>query len=268
MSNSPPPPAIGSQADMVNRLAAVLPTGWFPSVAQAPVLGGLLAGIASIWAFLWSLLSYVTLQKRITTATDINLDLISNDFLGLSLPRNAGESDASFRARIQATIFQEMGTREAVIRALTTLTGGAPSVFEPRNAFDTGGRGASGGTINTGLGYGVAGGYGSYQLPFQAFIQTTLPQVIGTIGVQGYGSPSVPVSGEVIGGYGVGALEYSSGSAALLSASDDAVFATINTVKPIATIMWVSTTKSNPQTSGGGTPVLDSSFILDTSRLG
>lgn len=258
------PSAVGSQADMARRIRAVLPTGWFAE--SAPVLDGVLAGLGSIWAFLWSLLSYVNQQKRISTATDINLDIISADFLGTSLPRKSGEGDALYRQRIKSSIFTEMGTRHAVSRALTLLTGSAPTIFEPRNATDTGGRGARGAVVNTGLGYGVAGGYGSYALPFQAFIQTNLPQVVGIAGVQGYGSAG-RTFGSVVGGYNAGAIEYNIGSLALLSASDTEIYDVVNAVKPVATIMWVATDDTNPLTSPDGPPLLDISFVLDTSRM-
>ena len=253
----------GSQADMLARLKAVLPLGWFPD-SDTPVLDGLLSGIGSIWSFLWSLLIYVAQQRRIATATDINLDIISTDFLGQTLPRKSGEADAAFSARIRSSIFQEMGTRKAVSDALTLLNGATPTIFEPANANDTGGYGAAGTVVNTGLYYNTMGGWGSYNLPFQAFIQTNAPDTATVVGVQGYGSMSGnPV---VIGGYGVGAIEYSPGVIGLLSASDEEVYNAINAVKPVATIMWVSTEGTALQPSTGDA-VLDSNFILDVSRL-
>jgi hypothetical protein len=259
------PNPVGSQADMANRIQAVQPTGWFSS-SQTPILSGLLAGLGSIWSSLWNLLTYVSAQTRISTATDINLDIISSDFLGTSLPRRSGETDASFRTRIKANIFQPMATRAAVSRALTALTGAAPTIFEPRNANDTGGWGKAGAVVNTGLAYGYAGGYGSYKLPFQAFIATALPQVTGTIGVQGYGSAATPFA-NVIGAYGSGAIEYDSGAAVLLATSDDEIYSTVNAVKPVGTILWITTEATNPNRQQSGTAVLDTSFILDVSEL-
>lgn len=256
-TTTPSGTGLGSQSDFVNRLAAALPIGWFPNIADAPVLNGLLSGIASIWTSLWSLLSYVNTQKRISTATDINLDIISADFLGDQLPRNAGESDASFRARIKASIFQPMVTRAAVSAALTTVTGAAPKIFEPRNPADTGGWGASGSTAPTGVAYGACGGYGSYQLPFQFFVQTQLPATASLPpAVQGYGT-RIGAPGAVIGGYGSGAIEYEDQAQTFLAIEDGEVLAVLNRVKPAATVAWVSTLASNPQTSksssGSGT---------------
>lgn len=232
---------VGSQADFLSRLKAALPIGWFPD--STPVLDGLLSGVAYIWASMWSLLTYVSAQKRISTATDINLDIISFDFLGQSLPRNAAETDDDYRARIKAAIFSPRGTRASVSAALTLLTGVAPKIFEPSDATDTGGWGSTQAAVDTGLGYGLAGGYGSYLLPFQAFIQTSLPATITITGIQGYGTAgAVPTA--VVGGYGGGSFEYSPGAAELLSASDEEIYTAINAVKPIATIMWVSTPTS------------------------
>ncbi len=262
---APPSSSIGTQADFVRRLRSVLPAGWFPQ--SAPVLDGVLNGIASIWSSLWGLLVYVSAQKRIATATDINLDMIAADFLGPNLPRRPNEYDSSYRARIRASIFQEMGTRAAISATLTALTGGEPAIFEPANARDTGGYGARGSAVDTGLYYGKAGGYGSYKLPFQAFVGTSLTAAATISGVQGYGFAS-GYNKVVIGGYGAGALEYASGEAQSVSAADADIYAAINAVKPVGTIIWVTTEKTalQPIVNGSGA-ALDTSFILDISRL-
>lgn len=265
---------LGSQSDMLNRLAAVLPTGWFPD-SDTPVVDGILSGIANIWSTIWTTLAYVAGQTRISTATDINLDIISSDFLGTSLPRGKGELDASFRSRILAAIFQKMATRSAISSALLGLTGTAPKIFEPTNANDTGGWGSAVSALNTGLAYGFAGGYGSYDIPFQAFIQTASSTSTTVASIQGYGSATVlPAGYQVVGGYGAGALEYILGTEYILSASDQDVYDVINRIKPVATIIWVSTNYTPPTNptnpgapSGSSTPALDSTFILDVSRL-
>lgn len=264
--------ATGDQTDFVNRLQSVLPDRWFPdNPNDAPILNGLVSGLASMWSSLWLLLDYVSKQRRITTATDINLDIISSDFLGNTLTRRAGEQDGQYRSRIKAALFQEQGTRRAVSNALLALNGAEPVIFEPRNVMDTGGRYVAGSGRYTGLAYGKAGGYGSYRLPFQAFIQTKSPSGVAIAGVQGYGS-KVPNtgSGAVIGGYGVGAIEYGSGSQLLTTASDQEAYDTINAVKPIASIMWVTTKETSPQAPASGPAygaILDINFILDVSRL-
>src|ERR1700734_1385135 len=99
---------IGDKDDMVTRLQAVLPTRWFPD--DAPILVGMLSGLASTWVWAYDLLRYVTTQTRILTATDIWLDIVSQDFFGTSLPRVSGQSDDAFRGRIRRELFRERGT--------------------------------------------------------------------------------------------------------------------------------------------------------------
>jgi hypothetical protein len=245
----PPGSGLGSQTDFVARLKAVLPARWFPD-SGTTVLDGILSGFAAQWAWVWFLLVYVAKQRRIGTATDINLDIVSNDYLGTTLPRRSGETDDAFRQRIKLSIFREQGTRKAVSDAVTVLTGYTPRIFEPRNASDTGGWGARGSHTYTGMAYGSAGGWGSYHLPFQAFVQAAAPTVASTAGVQGYAKRGV--FAPAIGGYGVGAIEYTSGQVTFTSASDQEVYNAINAVKPIGTIMWV-TTKPVQGSTGGGT---------------
>jgi hypothetical protein len=141
----------GDASDVVRRLKAVLPARWFPD--SAPLLEGLLAGLADAWAWLYSLLRYARQQTRIATATDGFLDLIAQDCFGGRLVRAGGQTDAAFRAIIQREMLRERGTRAAVISVLTDLTGRAPVVFEPARPADTGGWGLA-------LGYGAGGGWG------------------------------------------------------------------------------------------------------------
>lgn len=128
--------ATGDQSDFLRRLKATLPGRWFPDVS--PILDGILSGPAWAWSWLYALLGYVKNQRRIATATGVNLDLIANDFLGAALPRNKGEPDSSYRPRVQAQILQPKATREAVARTLKLLTGHDPVIFEPMRPADTG----------------------------------------------------------------------------------------------------------------------------------
>jgi hypothetical protein len=261
--------AIGDQDDLLRRLKAVTPVGWFPD--QTPVLDGVLSGIAAIWSWAWSLLDYVAKQRRIGTATDVNLDLIAMDFLGAGLPRLSGEGDDSYRRRLKASIFREMGTRKAVSDAIETVTGQAPGIFEPSLASDTGGYGSAGKPIWTGLAYGKSGGYGSYDLPFQAFVTAYRPILSSGSGVQGYGSARTSAYAPAIGGYGAGALEFMVGqSGGAISIGDEQIIEAANDVRPIATVLWVAVTdKSSDQTGPIQTaaPLLDVNFVLNVSEL-
>lgn len=258
--------ATGDQGDILRRLKAVVPVGWFPD--QSPVLDGVLSGISAVWSWAWSLLDYVNQQLRISTATDINLDLLSADFLGAGLPRIAGENDTSYRRRIKASIFREMGTRKAVSDAIETATGQAPGIFEPALASDTGGYGSVGGRVGTGLAYGMAGGYGSYDLPFQAFITAYRPSASVGGGVQGYSSAALAPYAPAVGGYGAGSIDYLQGQSSFVSISDEHLYDAANAVRPIATVLWVGISDaSGGQSTPASDPLLDINFVLDVSPL-
>lgn len=157
-----PMAATGSQADFVNRMMAVLPAKWFPDTA--PVLTGVLSGIASVWAALYALLAFVRQQARIGTASGVFLDMVAQDFFGTALERG-GLSDASFRVAILRRILRQGGTRAGLIAELAALTGAAPTLIEGARAEDCGAWG--GGPVA--IGYGAAGAWGTLQ-PMQVFL--------------------------------------------------------------------------------------------------
>jgi hypothetical protein len=214
---------IGDQQDISARLKALLPNGWFRD--ETPILDAVLSGIAWALSFAYGLIAYARLQTRIDTATDGFLDLISYDFFGDSLPRKSGESDAAFRSRIQAALFPEKGTRQAMIRMLELLTGRTPIIFEPSRPADTGAY-----NTNT-MGYGVAGAYGSLMLPAQAFITAYRPTGQGVPGVAGYGNPQ--------GAYNTGSrIEYASAELIAGAVKDSDIYAAISNTAPAGTLMW------------------------------
>jgi hypothetical protein len=219
------------QQDMIARLRAVLPTRWFPD--SAPVLDGLLSGLASGWSWAYQQLLYVKAQTRIATATDVWLDIIANDYFGGRLARRVGQSDGALRNRIQRELFRERGTRGTIIDMLNDLTGRAPLVFEPARTTDTGGyatlTGAGGG-----VGYGKAGGWGSLTLPFQCFITAYRPVGSGIATVCGWGCSA--------GGYGRGAIEYASLEMVQGQVTDADIYAAVANVLPVAVIGWTRIT--------------------------
>lgn len=166
----------GSQVDLVNRMMAVLPTGWFPDTA--PVLSGVLNGVASIWASLYAMLQFVITQARIATATGVVLDMVAVDFFGTSLTR-AGMSDTSFRSAILRRILRQGGVRAGMIAELAALTSNTPTLIESERPADTGVLGGG----NVGIGYAGGGtgyssaqassgaGYWGTRVPMQSFIQ-------------------------------------------------------------------------------------------------
>jgi hypothetical protein len=214
--------ATGDAKDIVNRLQQLMPHGWFQNGLSA-IRDALLAGIANSFAFIYSMFAYIRLQTRIATATDGFLDLIAADFFGTGLLRQTGQGDTSYRSRILSALFLERGTRNAVIRVLTQLTGRAPIVFEPQRPADTG-------AYNNGvLAYNAAGGYGSLAYPYQSFVTAFRPIGPGIPNVAGYNVPT--------GAYNTGSqAEYASLSN--LGVQDSDIYAAIDSVKVFGTIIW------------------------------
>lgn len=222
----------GDPADILTRLKAALPSRWFAN--ETPVLDGMLAGLASGWAWVYSLLSYATAQTRIATATGFWLDIIARDFFGGRLHRRAGEPDGGFRHRILSALLREHGTRGAVIAALTDLTDRVPQVFEPARPADTGSYGSLTASAG-GLAWGLAGGWGNLSLPFQCFITAYRPTGSGIASVTGWGGGS---STPGIGAYGVGAIEYASLAMIQGQVTDTDIYRAIADVMPVAAIGW------------------------------
>jgi hypothetical protein len=219
------------QGGIIARLKAVLPLSWFPDAT--PVLDGVLAGLAAAWVGLISLLDYVRLQTRLATATDDFLDMAAADFFGTRVRRRPMQSDAAFRPRVIAELLRERATRSALVSVLTDLTGRPPDIFEPARATDTGGWGGSNGD-GGGLGYGVAGGWGSLSLPFQCFVVAYRPLGAGIAGVSGWGGPT--------GGYGCGSLEYASADMVQGQVTDADIFRAVADTMPVASIAWTRIT--------------------------
>lgn len=231
----------GDMNDMAARIRAVLPTSWFPTSApgaasSTPVLDAVLAGLGSAWAAIYRLLTFTKLQTRIATATGFFLDLIALDFFGITLVRRSGETDAAFQARIRSNIFAPRGTRAALARMVIDLTGRKPAIFEPANTQDTGGYG-TGAQGGGGMGFSVAGGYGSLQLPFQCFVTAFRPNIRGIPLVAGYADIAANTFAGA-GGYGAGAIEYANLEMFSTQVTDAEIYADIAAVMPVATIAW------------------------------
>ena len=241
---------IGDATDFKARLRATLPGRWFPDVA--PVLDGLLGGLASAWASIYGLLSYMRQMARISTSTGTWLDFIAVDFFGMSLVRRVGEADSFFVARIKSELLKPRGTRAAVIAAVTSLTGTAPTVFEPARPADTG-------AYNNAqtLAYNAVGAYGSLSLPAQFFLRVQHGKINGPPLVGGY----YLGSGWAGGGYGVGALQYWAG-ASPGTVNDSDILASIAAVLPVGVIAWTNFS-DGPQT--GVAPL--GSFVLGNNIL-
>lgn len=220
---------VGDQNDIFARLKRALPARWFGAPSDsAPVLDGVLTGIANVLAFLYGLYAYAKLQTRINTATDGWLDLIASDYFGAALPRNTGESDTAYRSRIKVNLFREKATRNAVVQTLTALTGRTPLIIEPTRPADTGAYGAPN------SGYGAAGAYGSLSLAFQGFVVAYRPHSSqGIANVAGYGIST--------GGYGTASqAEYATLASFTGGVLDSDIYAAVAAVKPVGTLVWTA----------------------------
>jgi hypothetical protein len=223
----------GDENDMQARLLAALPNGWFAD--DAPILTGLLGGLANAWAWLYSVLAYVRLQTRIATATDGWLDLIARDYGGPTWARQTGETDAAFSARIMRNLQALRGTRSALIATITDLTGRRPKVFEPAYPPDTGGLNASG------LGWNTIGGWGNLTLPFQCFVTAYRPAGGGIANSSGWGSlTAANATNFALGGWNTGALQYGDASLIEGQITDAQILATVANCMPVATIAWTT----------------------------
>lgn len=213
----------GDQGDILARLKALLPNGWFRD--QTPVLDAVLAGIAAALAQLYGLIAYARRQTRVLTATDGFLDVISLDFFGGTLPRKTLESDAAFRRRILAQLLLEKGTRQGMIKALILLTGRTPLIFEP-------GRPQDAGTYSSGkAAYNTAGAYGSVELPYQIFITAYRPTAQVTSNRRGYNNANAA--------YNEKSTFYTSLAELAASVTDQDIYDMIAAVKPEGTVAWV-----------------------------
>jgi len=215
----------GNQNDIFTRIKATYPANWYGNGAT-PILDGVTSAYAWAGSFNYSQYAYSVLQTRIKTATDTFLDLIANDFFGNGLfPRQQGESDTSYRNRIITNLIRIRGTRGAIIQVLIDLTGRTPKIFEPARPADTGGY------CIGGVGYGVAGGWGSLQMPYQALCIAYRPIGTGVPYVGGYGSS--------VGAYSTPSqLEWTNISQVTVQVPDSQIYAAIDSVKCAGTAIW------------------------------
>ncbi len=163
-----------SGVDFVARLRLALPGRWFAD--DAPVLDGLLVGLAASWAALFGLLDRVRLLSRLGTVTGAYLDLAGQDYFGARLLRRVGEGDEAYRGRISAALHRSRATRAAVVDA-AAAAGAVVSVFEPAQPGDTG---VYGGPL---IGWGVAGGWGSLEMPLECLLTVVANGSVADVGV-------------------------------------------------------------------------------------
>lgn len=242
--------AIGDSNDVLTRLRLLMPP-WFPQQGSAPVIDGVLTGVAAGFSFIYSLIAFARLQMRLATAQGGWLDLFAWDYLGGRYVRKIAELDAIWQSRISREILRERNTRNGLKQVLLDLTGMTPAVFEPSAGMDTGGYGVPGL-----LAYGVNGAYGSMLTPWQGFVGAFRPSQSGIPNVGGYGSPS--------GGYGQPSqARYNTLSQIVGAVTDADIIAAVDAVRP-ATVL-LTTGISNFVTQ---LPITDENGIGITDEAG
>lgn len=218
---------IGDRSDVIRRLRAVLPAGWFSDTA--PVLDALLGGLAAASVQLFQFIEVSRLQQRLLTASGTWLDRWASDFLGQSLVRRRDEDDSLFRSRVRLEILRHRGTRSAVKSLLVDVTGRTPIIFEPRRPADTGSYGGRADSSSTGLAYGICGGWGSLSLPYQMFVTA----------YRSPGATGLAVGGWGTGGYNDGFCTYGDLRIIRGATSDEEIHRAVASVLPVTATAWL-----------------------------
>lgn len=217
---------LGTQQDFAQRLAGLLPAGWYPAAQVGdgtnPVLDATLLAAGGALAQLWTLLTYVQTQTRLGTATEANLDVIARDFLGSEIVRKASESDDEFRGRIRQAIFAPRVTREALSQNIEALTGTKPTIVIPSSANDTG----AWDTPHTAWDVGL---WGSEDMPRDVFVTVTLPPGGGVPNVMGWD----------VGAWDTPETAWTDDSMAVVGISEQDVYDVINRTRPVNVRVWV-----------------------------
>ena len=157
-------------------------------VRQPPYLDWVVNCLSAGWVGLFGLLNYTQMQTRIRTTFNGWLDLTARDFFNHRIVRRQKrETDNSFRGRIFTELLRDRCTRAAVYDLLLDLTGRPPIIFEPTNPQDTGCYGSHGSPGTGGAAYGMSGGWGNLNLPFQAFVRAFRAETPGIAMVNGWG---------------------------------------------------------------------------------
>lgn len=231
--------------DFATRQGAVFPNGWVSPEARQPggIFYALMKSIGGQQAFVLSALIYALEATRVQTAVGDALDLVSEDFFGDALPRAPGESDDSFRTRIEAGLTADFvtasgATRAAVSFAVQTITGVAPRIIEPWRPLDTG-------VIDGGPGTGMMfmdadcvqapAIITDSSLAYQGFLQSIIPPIQL---LDGNPLPCMDVGEAASGLYTDTAGSSMFDFDGSISLGEQAVYDAINARKTFGTVVW------------------------------
>lgn len=244
--------ATGDVTDMQARLRGLLPP-WFPNVGSAPVVDGVLTGIATLLSLMYGLIAYARLQTRIRSATGGFLDLIAWDFLGGRFTRFPGESDQAFLPRLLTELTRRRVTRAAIIAALEQATGYPVRLIEPGVLTDNGFWKVRGSAPSPVSFYRVdtpsnPARWSGRGLRCQFFVECTLPlqttfgnNAMPAWGVRGAGGSSVFSANWMLRGT-AGALKWGSSWLSRSGASTGGeafIYSLLNAMRAAGIICWV-----------------------------
>jgi len=219
-----------NQFQIFQRIRATLPRRWFGETT--PVLDAVLMSLSAGWSGVFKLLDYARMQTRIGSASEDWLDLISLDYFGTRLPRRLRETDDGFRERISKELLRDRCTRAAIFEVVLSLTGRTPIIFEPTNPRDTGCYNSMASVENGTMAYGITGGWGNLNLPYQAFVRAFRAMPTGITMINGWSGCA--------GGFGIGLAGYMGSNSDSSWADDAEIFDAVSCTAPATAIIWMS----------------------------
>ncbi len=168
-------PVVYTPDEWATRLVNTQPAQWYSDAAKAPmgVLYSLMYSLGQVLQNLQLGLQYSYDAVYLQTAIGAALDSAVADFYGTSLVRLPGETDQALSTKAQASLFQPVGTEQALRQALYNFTGRYPVIVNEWNLTQTG-------MWGTGFFDAPPGPYGLFfasGVPYQCFVQTVLPSI-------------------------------------------------------------------------------------------
>jgi hypothetical protein len=238
-------------AQFGQRIAQNIPRGW---LSQSALFNGIASlkflTIGQQLQFVYQGMQYALKAQRLAGETSPELDNASLDYFGsvvgplsvLALPRKAGQSDSSYLSQISSRLLARGVTRDNIIADVKAFSGAILTLFEPRRPADTGAYGTGQEAVFQNLAYNVAGGYGSLELPYQAFGQISAVPGLLVPNVMGYypPAPTFPSPPTALGGYGVGAISYINASGSSTTPTQAQIFEYISDLILAGTVLWIA----------------------------